>query len=144
MGLNKFYTTPLLPSSLIINKSERCSLGESISQYLMLIISTPTKKIPSLPDFGCAIWDLQFTLIESRYRWQNAVAESLEKTISKYETRLGDISVDVKLSETEVDYSFRKYPDIKERAVIVVNAKLSSTGENFSFSTEVYVSPISK
>jgi len=139
-----YYQTPLRPNSLFSNNSAKCSLGESISQHIMLIISTPLGKNPSLPDFGCAVWDLQFQLVPSTYKWENKVSESLQEVISKYEKRIKNIIVKVRLTEVEVDYAFRKYPDIKKKARVAINAEMEETGEHFGFSTEIYVSPISK
>ena len=139
----KYYTAPLNLNTLCKTEVQPIDLGKSISQHLMVIICTPMGELPSLPDFGCEIWAIQYELFSSSFQWENKVSESLQQVMSKYEPRLKNIDVSVKLTEMEVNYKFRKFPDIKKRAVIVVNAKLASTNEHFYFSTEVFVNPFS-
>jgi len=138
------YTTPMSPKALYKNATGKCKIGDSIAQNLMLILCTPLGKLPSLPEFGCAIWDLQYELISNSYFWENTVSESLEQSIPKFETRLTNVTVKVRRSEAEVSYHFKKNPEIKEKAIIAINAKLKETGEHYSFSTELFVSPVSK
>ncbi len=139
-----YYNLPLNPHNLFNNQQGKANLGDSICQHLMLIICTPLGKLPSSPNFGCKIWDLQFELIASAHQWENAVASSLEEVIAEFEPRLKEASVKVILSEVEIDYSFRKFPDVKKKAKIFVNGKMSESGEAFGFQTEVFVSPISQ
>lgn len=140
---NHYYQMPLNLGQVIAgNKAATCSLGESISQNLFLLICTRKGDMPGEPDFGSDIWDMQFELIIDQRRWKNAVESSLLNCIKRFETRLKNSKVDIKLEEVEVNYPFRKYPEVKHQATIKVEADLKHSGEPFRFATNIYVSPL--
>lgn len=121
-----------------------CGLGESISQNLFTLICTRKGEVPSDPDYGSNIWDLEFQRIVDKVKWEDAVYSSLYELIEKYETRIHQVKVDVKVMEVEVNYPFREYPEVKSQAQIIVTAKVKHTDENFRFSTELFISPMAK
>lgn len=139
-----YYKSPLNPHDIGLGNSKKCKEGDSIAQHIMIILCTQMGEMPSLPDYGCKIWDYQFQIVKSRYAWETDVSDNLEKTLLKYETRLIDIVVDLHIIEVEITHKFRKYPDIKKKATVMINAKLASTKESFSFTTDLFLSPISK
>jgi len=139
----KYYHAPLDLSKLCNTTLPSINIGDSIAQHLMMMICTPMGDLPSLPDFGCEIWAMQYELFSSSFQWENKVSESLQKVMTKYELRLKNIDVNVRITEMEVSYKFRKYPDIKKRAIIAINAFLISTNERYTFETEVFVNPFS-
>ncbi len=121
---------------------ETCGLGESISQQLFMIVSTRKGEMPGDPDFGCAIWDLQFEIVIDAIKWRYAVENSVLEGIARYEKRLVNAKVDVSLTDVEIAYPFKQYPEIKKQATIQVRAQLRHSMENFNFSTSIYVSPL--
>ena len=103
-----FYKMPLDLSRLMEGKSlPTCSLGESISQQIFMLITTRYGELKSAPDFGCSIWDLEFERFHNYAKWEEQVKESLTSGIAKYETRLKDTTVHISLSDVEVVYPFR-------------------------------------
>lgn len=120
-----------------------CSIGDSISQHLYLLICTGKGEMPSNPEFGCAIRDLQFEMVIDQRKWQATVEASILEGIQRFERRLVDPAVQVNLSDVEVTYPFKQYPDIRKQATVHVTGKLRHTRETFSFSTKIYVSPLS-
>jgi len=139
-----FYKAPLDPQNIKEDKSERCNIGDSISQHLMVILSTRLGEIPSLPDFGCKVWDYQFELLYRSHDYIIDITKNLELTVKKYEKRLLDPIVHIELSEVEVNRTFRKYPDAKKKMNIKINAIMGDTKEPFFFKTSLFLSPISK
>lgn len=66
-------------------------LRESIHQSIALLLSTRVGDLPFLPDYGCEIWQMAFTDIETANRAD--VRASLRNAIDKYEKRLFNVSV---------------------------------------------------
>lgn len=138
-----YYKGPIDLQSVTAGRQLRtCDLGESISQLLYMLISTRKGELPCDPEFGCAIWDLQFEIVVDSMKWRSAVEQSIFEGVSRYEKRLENIEVEVSLKDVEVTYPFKKYPEIKKQSTIHVRGKLKHLQENFSFSTQIYVSPL--
>lgn len=140
----QFYKSPLSPIEIRQDKTEKCNLGDSISQHLMIILCTRLGELPSLPDYGCKLWDYQFELVHSQYAWETDVSETLEETIQKYERRLSEPEVNIHITEVEVSHAFRKHPDVKKKARIHIKALISQTKEPYTFATDLFISPMSK
>jgi phage baseplate assembly protein W len=141
--LQHFYRTPLNFGHIAQGMAApKCGAGESISQVLFLLICTRKGEMPGEPEFGCEIWNLQFEQFNNARLWEDVLESSLQSGIEKFEPRLHEVTVRISVREVEVSYPFREYPDIKHQASIQVQAKLRHSGERFSFSTAIFVSPI--
>src|SRR4051812_48845157 len=100
-----YYKYPLQLSELFNNKElQKCSLGESISQNLQLIIVSQQGDHRHNPSFGCEIWDLDFDLIMSIRKWEEKLRRSLLTAIAENEGRIEKTEVEVKVSEVEKRY----------------------------------------
>jgi phage baseplate assembly protein W len=121
-----------------------CSLEESIAQSIMIQITSRYGEISSRPDFGSAIWELEFNQLVKIYEWEEKVKQSLVDTINKYEKRLYDIDVKVSLSEFEKESSLRARRDIRRKADIFVTGKIVYQDLPFHFNTTLYISPLSQ
>ena len=122
-----------------------CSLEESVAQYLMMLITCRYGEIVDKYDFGSAIWELEFNQLVKIYQWEEAVRKSLVDTIDKYEKRLANLLVDVKLSEVDADVSLgRGFSEIRRKAVISVSGNLKHSGVKFDFNTTLFISPLSQ
>ena len=55
------------------------------------------------------------------------------------------MSPQIQVNIVYVEHSYRtiKINEIKKKAKIIINAKIVETGEHFSFSTEIFLSPMS-
>ena len=109
-----------------------------------MLISTRKGEMPGNPEFGCAIWDLQFQTIVDQRKWEDTVVSSLTNAIKEFEPRLMNVRVGVTLSEIEVSRSFKRHPEVKKQATIRVAAHLVHSREQFNFMTNVFVSPLAK
>ena len=47
------------------------------------------------------------------------------------------------ISFVEHTYETRNFTEVKKKVRVAINAKLEATGENFSFATELFLSPMS-
>ncbi|PAW92065.1 hypothetical protein CKK33_00565 [Mucilaginibacter sp. MD40] len=138
------YKKPLLFNQLLRGRDlETQDLGASISQYLELIIFTRFGEHRFKPDFGCEIWELDFELIVSESTWEEKLRQSLLKSITTHEHRIYDVNLDVRIKEVNKFYPLRNISEIKKRVEIVVTGRIQQTGENYMFSTALYLNPLS-
>jgi phage baseplate assembly protein W len=122
---------------------EKQDVGASISQYIELIIFTRYGEHRFKPDFGCEIWDLDFELIISESMWEEKLRQSLLRSITQYEKRIYDVNIDVHIKEVNKFYPLRNVSEIKKKVEIVVSGKMQQTGENYVFTTSLFLSPLS-
>lgn len=123
---------------------ERCrAVPESISQHIHLLLTTRPGENRFDPDYGCAIWDLDFELIISEGTWKETFRASVVEALFQYEKRLDAVQVDVGLETIERVFGMRRQPEVRRKAVVMVRATMVETGEPFSFRTELYLSPLS-
>ena len=125
------------------NDLETQDLGASISQYIELIIYTRYGEHRHMPDFGCEIWDLDFELIISESMWEEKLRRSLIQSMNKYEKRIYNLNIDVKINEVNKFYPLRNISEIKKKVEITISGIIQQTGENYSFTTSLYLSPLS-
>lgn len=139
-----YYRIPLQLSALLEgNELPTCDLRDSITKTLELIIMTRFREHRSEPGFGCEIWDLDFELIVSHSKWEEKLRQSLLKSITTHEPRLSDIQLTVKITEIEKFSLFKQFPEIKKKVYIHLTGTIHKTGETFTFSNSLFLSPLS-
>lgn len=136
---------PFDPERLMSEESsvEMCSMAESIAHNLMLLITTKKRENRFDFDYGNAVWNIEFENGVTTVEWEALFIESMKEQIEKYEPRIYAPKIDVHIEYVEHSYETKKYSEIKKKAKIAINAKLTETGESFSFSTELFLSPMS-
>ena len=142
-----FLKLPLDFSSALQGTLSRCSLAESIAQQLMLLIVSHPGEVLGREDFGSVIWELEFHQLVKIKDWEEEVHNSLLDSILRYEPRLRDVVLEVRLAEIDDDTDKdikSKHPYVRRRASIRVQGVIDSTDETFSFQTQVYISPLSQ
>jgi phage baseplate assembly protein W len=120
-----------------------CDLATSVSKNIELVIMTRFGELRSDPTFGCEIWDLDFELIVSRAYWEKKLCDSIHQSIIRHECRLSNIDVSVLLSDVEKYNPVYKYPEIRKKLEIRLKAVIKKTGEGFSFTASLFLSPLS-
>ncbi|GGX30705.1 GPW/gp25 family protein [Aquimarina muelleri] len=141
----KYLKLPIDFSGMLHGKTQkRCSVEESIAQYIMMQITSRYGEVAGRNDFGSDIWELEFNQLVKIYEWEEKVRLSLLESITKYETRLTDINVVVSLSEIDTDVDSKKHSEVRRKAVISVSGNIVQTGVAFNFNTSLYVSPLSQ
>jgi phage baseplate assembly protein W len=140
---NRYLRLPLKLGTLMEGQElPSCSLAESITKSLELIIVTRFGEHRADPGFGCEIWDLDFELIVSARLWEEKLRQSLLHSITNHEHRLTGIDVNIQINDVEKMNYFRKFTEIKKRVDILVTGTIKKTGEAFSFGANMYLSPL--
>ncbi|AFJ07866.1 hypothetical protein PI172_2019 [Prevotella intermedia] len=109
----------------------------------MMLIVSRYGEVEGKEDYGSVIWDLEFNQVLKNADWEEKVRQSLEATITKYESRLKDIHVRVELTEVEEDVR-NKFPNARQRVRVWVNGVMVRNDQQFNFNTHLYISPISQ
>ena len=134
---------PLDLSRTLNGQMQRCSYEESIAQHIMMLIVSRYGEVEGKEDYGSVIWDLEFNQVLKNADREEKVRQSLEATITKYESRLKDIHVRVELTEVEEDVR-NKFPNARQRVRVWVNGVMVRNDQQFNFNTHLYISPISQ
>lgn len=141
----KLYQMPLDFGALTKRNRDlpTCSLGTSIAQNIFLIISSRYGEHRFHEEFGCEIWEKDFETITNVGVWQEQVNRSIQKSLRQYERRLEKIDVDVLIMEQPYRNPDTGVNSIKKKIVVTVRGSIKATGEPFTFSPQLYISPIS-
>ena len=134
---------PLDLSRTLNGQMQRCSYEESIAQHIMMLIDSRYGEVEGKEDYGSVIWDLEFNQVLKNADWEEKVRQSLEATITKYESRLKDIHVRVELTEVEEDVR-NKFPNARQRVRVWVNGVMVRNDKTFKLRTHIYIRNISK
>ncbi len=131
---NSNYKLPFRPLNLMASNGqvETCDVFESIAQNIMLLITTKKGENRYDEDNGIS------TTI-----WETIFIKSLIRQINDYEPRLQNPKVQAHITYVEHSYETKGYTEVKKKVKIGINSRLESTGENFNFTTELYLSPMS-
>ena len=142
---NTFLKFPFNPEVAMSEGAELpcCSLAESIAQNIMLLIITRKGENRFNPDYGNAVWDLEFDNGVTLVEWEQAFQESLLDQIQKHEPRIVLPRIDVHIEYVEHTYGTKDLVEIRKKAKIGINAVLTDIGELFTFSTHLFLSPMS-
>lgn len=120
-----------------------CNLEKSIAQHLMIIAASKKGEVFGRPDYGSDIWDLEFNQLVKINEWEERVKFSLLEAFSKYEKRLKDIDVKIRLSEIDDDAETTD-SYVRRKAEIKVSGIIIETDAVFNFATLLYISPLSQ
>ncbi|MGI4743366.1 MAG: GPW/gp25 family protein [Janthinobacterium lividum] len=116
-----------------------CSLGTSIAQMLHLLLHTRLGQLRSAPDFGCAIWDVEFESNLDLPRWEENLTRSLLAAVHQHEPRLRDVSIRVGLSAAEPAGGRETQPTARWWARISIKGMVQLTHEAFSYTTQLRI-----
>lgn len=141
---NAFLKLPFNPDFVMIEGETlpTCSLAESIAQHLMLLILTRKGENRFNPDYGNAVWDLEFDNAVTMVVWERVFAESLSDQITRYESRINQPEIRAQLEYVEHQYGTKDFVEVRKKAKISIQAIVTETGEHFTFSTTIYLSPM--
>jgi phage baseplate assembly protein W len=142
---NSNYKLPFRPLNLMASNGqiETCDVYESIAQNIMLLITTKKGENRYDEDYGNDVWDVEFDNGVSTIMWENIFIKSLTRLINDYEPRLSQPNIKANITYVEHGYDTKGFTEVKKKVKIGINAKLEATNENYNFSTELYLSPMS-
>lgn len=142
----RYYSLPIDFTSILDENPEplkTCTEIESIDNYLELMITTCPGEHRSDPEWGCKIWEKDFELVTSHTKWEAWCINVLTEMVNRYEPRLKQVKVEVKILEIVKEQELFGNPAIRKRMDVYVNANLVSTGEPCRFYYKIYMGPIS-
>jgi phage baseplate assembly protein W len=139
----EYYTLPLRLDKLMKGEQhEKCSMKESISQHLHLIITTAFGEMQQDEEFGCSIWDFDFDNLRSYNKIREKIKISVQQSVLKYEKRLESVMVDVFIKEQELNTTLNGR-HVKKRLDIQITAVNKLTNEKFVFQDSFFTGPLS-
>ncbi len=139
-----YYKIPFHCSDIINGKDlPVCTLGESIAQHIQLLITTKFGENGYDPKYGNAIWELEFERAINESKWTEEFRKSVLDAIVQYEPRLVKPYVEIHTELVEKTWPMKNYTEIKKKVTVLIKANLVDTGENFSFKTDLFLSPMS-
>jgi phage baseplate assembly protein W len=120
-----------------------CNMHESIAQHLYVLITTRSGENRFDNSYGNSIWDLEFENGISNAQWEEWFIQAVTNGINSYEKRLTNVDVKIHSSMIERTWPMRNYVEVKKKVVVFVSAIINSTGEKYTFKTELFLSPMS-
>lgn len=144
MNPEQYYAVPINFSALSKKKEVKvCNFYTSIAQNIFIVLTTKYDECRYDPEFGSEIWEWDFRHIPNENTWIDQMSKALSFTIKKYETRLYDIMVDIRIQQEEVLDPKKSLYRIKKRLEVLVKGTVKETREPFHFQQTLYLSPIS-
>ncbi len=143
---NTFYRLPVRFDSIFEENGgdmPKCSELESIDQHIELLLTTCPGELKFDRNFGCRIWDMDFERVVSRKNWENDFKACVLECVQKYEPRLGELSVNIEIKDVTRADSALQTTAIKKEVLILINARLLSTGSPCGFHFILYLGPLS-
>lgn len=118
---------------------------ESIRDHINMLITTAREEFPPDPEYGCEIWEHEFTSVLSSNTWMDRLEKSMLELVERYEKRL--TLVEVKARMDQVEFKLRKGDQVvarlKRRLLISFSARLARTDEPFEFERSLLIAPFS-
>jgi len=115
----------------------------SIAQNINLIITSKFNEHRFDDTYGCVIWDMDFELILNENIWRDKINKSVILSLKKHERRLDNIDSIIEVKEEEYVNKRTGIKGIRKKIKISVSGQLRETGEQYNFSTNLFLSPIS-
>lgn len=113
-----------------------CPLGTSVAQFLHLMLHTRPGELRSSPNFGCAIWDIEFDNEVFLAQWELTLARSLRTAIEEHDARLCNVQVRVEFDPPDSIDTLPQFA-VRHQANITITGVLQLTGENFRYATRL-------
>jgi hypothetical protein len=138
---NDFLQIPINAELITRQKQlKRCSLNESVSDLMHLIIITHFGENKQDVSFGNELWEHDFETIDNIQAFKERLSESLQKTIIQHEKRLADTKVDVGFEQVLTTVYNRR---VRHRIQITIEGILRKTNENFIHQEVFFMGPLS-
>lgn len=143
--VESFYQIPIKFSKLKQKNQElaRCELTLSIRQNIYIIITSKFQEHRFDNTYGCELWEMDFELIANENLWLEKIRKSILQSVFKYERRLNDIDVNLRILQEEQETRYNNVRSIKKKLEIKVDGKLVETGEPLNYNLNIFISPLS-
>jgi phage baseplate assembly protein W len=143
--VGEYYELPIRFRNLLSRNGShpKCELKRSIAQNVFLIISSKYRENRYDETYGCEIWDMDFEVVPSESGWVEKVRKSVMASVQRHEKRLEDLKVTVTISLDEYTSPLSGTKGVKRKLTIMLKGRMTETGEDFAFSTNIFTSPLS-
>lgn len=139
----QYYSLPLSLEQVMQKKDHaKSTLRQSVAQYLHLIMTTAFGELLTDEQFGCSIWEHDFDVVTGKHKIRELMKQSLLQSIVQYEKRLGDVRIELVVSQEESADSASAYR-VKKKMGVTVTGTLLSTNEPFKYADEFFTAPLS-
>ncbi|MBC7829330.1 MAG: GPW/gp25 family protein [Chitinophagaceae bacterium] len=117
-----------------------CTLNDSISRNVHLLITTATEENKLDERYGSQFWDNDYDIHLSNDGRRELVMESLQQQITLYEKRLVNVVVKVTVKQTTMNDKLRS--QLRRRIEIIVSGNIARSNEPYEFQTGFFIGPM--
>lgn len=144
----KYYKLPLDVNELFQKKKNKprlyCTLLDSITHHLQVVLMTSFKELRFDHKYGCIISDLDFSTEQQSRIFENQVQESIAFAVKKYEPRLKDCNTKVSYKREGEILKTSNTTRFKVYIIIHVDATIKKLEEKYSHTFKIFFSPLSE
>lgn len=117
-----------------------CTLTDSISRNLHLLITTATDENKLDERYGSLFWENDYDIHLSNDGRRELVIESLQQQIALFEKRLINVVVKVNVKQTSTNDNIRS--QLRRRIEIMILGDIARSNEPFEFQTGFFIGPM--
>jgi phage baseplate assembly protein W len=138
---NDFLQIPINAELITGQKQlKRCSLNESVSGMMHLIIITHFGENKQDESFGNELWEHDFETVENIQAFRERLSGSLQKAIILHEKRLAVVKVGITFDQVLSTVYNRR---VRQRINISIQGTLRKTNESFMHREVFFIGPLS-
>ncbi|HBE42303.1 MAG TPA: hypothetical protein DDW27_14060 [Bacteroidales bacterium] len=140
-----YYTIPLDTKSLTEKKPHKlCDLKDSIRMNINLIIKTHFNEYRFNREYGCFIWNKDYSTITNVADWKDELKSLMLQSIELNEPRLKNIKINLDMEEAEIMEKYRDQPlKLKKKINIMISGIIRHLNEPFEHYEFLFFSPLS-
>ena len=142
----KYYYTLPFDTRLLIDKKPHhlCDLKDSIRMNINLIIKTHYDENRFNREFGCLIWNKDYSTITNVADWKDELKSLMLQSIEQNEPRLGNVKLNLDMEDTEILEKYREQPSkLKKKITIQISGVIRHLNEPFNHYEFLFFSPLS-
>lgn len=117
-----------------------CSLKDSISRNLHLLITTSIEENKQNLDYGSSFWDNDYDIHLTNDSRKQIILDNVKKQINLFEKRIINVVVDVSVKQAVFNGNIN--PELKRRIEITVKGNLARSNESYIFQTGFFIGPL--
>ena len=121
----------------------KCTEIESVDQHIELLLTTCPGEHHFNAAYGCRIWEMDFENIASSEHWEKQFKSYIYDSISRYEQRIGDMTLDIRLHDVVKEERMNSSVTVRKRADVTLQARMLSTDEPIRLRYTLYLGPLS-
>ena len=143
--MNYYYSMPFRPDVLVEKKRHPLiELRQSIQLNINLLIKTHFGDYRYDKEYGCYIWNKDYTTVTNVPKWKDELRELMQNSIEKYETRLKNIKVTLDMEEVILSERFKGQPlKLKKKISVHITGIIKHLSEPFEHYEFLLFSPLS-